>query len=178
MKLNELTIKEYSNLLAAKKSFPGGGSAVALVMELACDLGLMIGNFTIDKKGYENVQNEIIIINDKLTKIKIRANELIEEDGVAYNNVVSAFKTKDKKLIENASKEACEVPYELYSLSLEVESILKNLYEIGNKNLIPDAKIGLNLCSAVKEGCIVNIECNLSHLNEKDKEKYLAIINS
>ena len=103
MKLNELTINEYSSLLAAKKSVPGGGSCLALVLELAWDLGLMSVNFTIDKKGYESVREEESSLGEKLNLIKTRANELIELDGLAYQQVLDAFKSKDVKKIQDAS---------------------------------------------------------------------------
>ena len=176
MKLNELTINEYSMLLEAKKSVPGGGSCLALVLELACDLGLMSVNFTIDKKGYENVQNEIVLLGSKLKEIKTRANELIELDGEAYQQVMDAFRSKDDQKIKDASLYACEVPYELYKLSFGVEELCERLFVIANKNVISDAKIGSDLAKAVRPGCISNIKCNINQVAEEKREKFLLLL--
>ena len=46
MKLSDLTINEYFDLLSSKKSVPGGGSCLGLVLEASCSLGLMVCNFT------------------------------------------------------------------------------------------------------------------------------------
>ena len=176
MKLNELTINEYSSLLAAKKSVPGGGSCLALVLELACDLGLMSVNFTIDKKGYESVREEVCSLGEKLNLIKARANELIELDGLAYQQVMDAFKSKDVKKIQDASLYACEVPYELYRLSFEVEDICERLFVIANKNIISDAKIGSDLAKSVRPGYVSNIGCNINQVNEEKREEFLSLL--
>lgn len=177
MKLNELTINEYSTLLAAKKSAPGGGSALALVLELACDLGLMVANFTINKKGYEPYFEEINKITAALLEYKQIANRLIDEDAIAYKGVMDAFKSQEKKLIEQASIYACEVPFTLYTTTSEVEKLCSRLYEIGNKNLISDAKIGTELCKSIYSGCVDNIKCNIDNIASLDvKKKYLEIL--
>ena len=68
MKLSDLTINEYFDLLSSKKSVPGGGSCLGLVLEASCSLGLMVCNFTLDKKGYENVQTEIFFLKEELNQ--------------------------------------------------------------------------------------------------------------
>ena len=103
MKLSEMTINEYSDILEAKKPTPGGGSALALVCELAIDLGLMVGNFTINKKGYEEVQEEVLSYMDTLQELKKTANELIDKDGEAYAKVVTAYKNGSKEDLNIAS---------------------------------------------------------------------------
>ena len=72
MEYKTLTIEEYNKLLGAKKSVPGGGNTLALVLSFACSLCNMVINFTIDKKGYEHLneklkayQNEIDTILEK-----------------------------------------------------------------------------------------------------------------
>lgn len=176
MKLNELTINEYSALLEAKKSVPGGGSCLALVLELACDLGLMTCNFTIEKKGYEGVQEEVLSLCNRLKSIKEKANNLINLDGEAYQQVMNAFRSKDEVEIKKASLFACEVPYEVYTLTKEVEDICERLYLIANKNVISDAKIGSDLCKAIYPGCRYNIECNINQVEEEKREKYISLL--
>lgn len=176
MKLSELTIKEYSSLLSARKSTPGGGSCLSLVLELACDLGLMMANFTLGKKGYEDVEEKVSKIVDELETIKLRAHTLIDLDGDAYGKVMTAYKNGDKKEIEEASLYACEIPYELYNLTKKTEELCLTLVNIGNKNLVSDAKIAIDLCLSIYNGCLLNIKANISNVEEIKREKFLSLL--
>ena len=55
MEYRKLEIEHYNELLSAKKSTPGGGSALAITLSLACSLCNMVINFTMNKKGYEHL---------------------------------------------------------------------------------------------------------------------------
>ena len=59
MSFQKLTIEEYQLQLESKKSTPSGGSALALILETAASLCLMVCNLTINKKGYEEVRYQI-----------------------------------------------------------------------------------------------------------------------
>lgn len=177
MKLSDLTIKEYSLLLEEKKAIPGGGSALSLVLELAIDLILMTCNFTIDKKNYESVQDEIKLIKEELLIMKEKTHSLIDEDGVAYNNLMEAYKSKNINQISACSIYACEVPYQLYLLAKNTEKLGIRVSQIGNKNLVSDAFIGVNLTESIYPGCLANIKCNIDNiLDENIKMKYLEIV--
>ena len=177
MELNALPIYEYTKLLEEKKSVPGGGSCLGLVLELACSLGMMVLNFTIDKKGYENVYEEAKILLNDLNKIKKKAHLIINEDGEAYRKVMEAYRLKDEKRISEASIVGCEVPYQLYLLTKECENILLRVNLIGNKNLLSDAEIGIDLCRSIYHGAKLNIKCNVNGITDLAiKEKYLQIL--
>lgn len=177
MELGEMTISEYSLLLEQKKSVPGGGSALALVLELAADLAMMVGNFTLDKKGYESQKEEISLLMNDLKKIKEDAHRLIDEDGKAYRRIMEAYRTGDENEISLASVEGCDVPYRLYFFAGECQKICLRMKEIGNKNLISDAEIGNNLCEAIFPGCMENIRCNISGIRDEEiRRKYSVIL--
>lgn len=177
MKLNELSIIEYCNLLAEKRSVPGGGSALSLVLEIACSLGLMVANFTINKKDYEIYYDEVSEIIVKLSRLKEEAHNLIDEDSVAYKEIMEAYKSKDADKISLASIHGCEVPYQLYMLTKECEELCERIEEIGNRNLLSDARIAVDLCQAIYPGCKDNIICNIDQIHSKKiKDKYLELL--
>ena len=177
MELGEMTISEYSLLLEQKKSVPGGGSALALVLELAADLAMMVGNFTLDKKGYESHREEIARQMEDLQRIKEETHRLIDEDGKAYRRIMESYKTGDKNEISLASIEGCDVPYRLYLFAEECRKICLRMKEIGNKNLISDAAIGSDLCKAILPGCIENIRCNISGIcDEEIRGRYAVLL--
>lgn len=172
MELNELTIGEYAERLSSRISVPGGGSALALTLEIACSLGMMTGNFTIEKKGYEPFWQEAASICGQLKKIRKRAHELIVEDGDAYQELMAAFRTKDQEKIRACAFHACEIPAELYSLTKECERLCLRMSAIGNKNLTSDALIGSDLCRSIYPGCIANIKLNVSSLPEDQRKQF------
>ncbi len=177
MNFSNMTIEEYANELKAKKSVPGGGSVLALTLELACSLCLMCANFTIGKKGYEEHCVEVEEISKELETYSKRAHELIDLDGIAFNALMEAYRSKEQNRIEEASKDASEVPYELYLLTKKVEDIAKRLLVIGNKNVTSDASIAKDLCEAIYPGCILNIKANVASVKDEEAvERYKKII--
>ena len=95
MSFQKLKIEEYQELLASKKSTPSGGSALALTLETAASLCLMVCNLTIDKKGYENVHDKIEEYINLIHNIKEEAKFLMDEDSIAFDLLMKAFKNKD-----------------------------------------------------------------------------------
>ena len=55
----ESSLSEFAGMLAAKTSVPGGGGASAAVGALAAALGSMVGQFTLGKKRYADVEDDI-----------------------------------------------------------------------------------------------------------------------
>lgn len=55
----DFKIKDFINVLASKEPIPGGGGVSALVGSLGVALGSMVGNLTLGKKKYEDVQEDI-----------------------------------------------------------------------------------------------------------------------
>lgn len=177
MKFGELSIKEYIEVLSSKQSVPGGGSALALVLELAISLDLMVANFTLNKKGYEEFNQEIEEMIDSLLVMRSKAHELIDLDGMAYQRVIDAYRSKDQQLISLASINGCEIPFQLYNLTRKCEEVCLRILQIGNKNLLSDARIALKLCQSIYDGCLDNIKCNIEGiLDSKVKQKYQEIL--
>jgi len=178
MKFQDMKITEYQDILASKKSTPGGGSALALVLLNAISLCEMVYNFTVDKKGFEDIRDELIEINKKLQLYKEDAYFLLNEDSVVFNALMDAYKSKDEKRIEDASIDACEVPYRLYQVTKNVQVIAKSLSLKGNPNVISDSKIADDLCSSIYNGCQLNIKANLKCVHDKVLlEKYLSVLD-
>ena len=61
MSLLNVSVTEFTNLLSSKTSVPGGGGASALVSSIGIALGNMVGEFTVGKKTYADVEEDIKI---------------------------------------------------------------------------------------------------------------------
>jgi len=165
------TIKKYLDDLASNLPSPGGGSAAALVSSSGVSCLLMVANFTVGKKGYESVQEEIKNIITELSKNKTELEKYIDKDVKVYNEVVTAFElpkntpieieTREKK-IQEATKNAAYVSFEMMKFSHQCLIFAERLLEIGNKNLVTDIACGVLFLStgifAAKYNVLINLK--------------------
>lgn len=168
MSFQKLTVEEYQAQLESRKSTPSGGSALALTLETAASLALMVCNLTIDKKGYEDVKEEISEYIKIITSIKEEAKKLMDEDSIAFNALMVAFKNKDQDEIALRAIDSAMVPYRLFMETKKLQKISEALKEIGNKNVQSDAIISIDLCNAIYYGSILNIKANTPYIKDED----------
>lgn len=185
--LIEKTVKDFVEAVASKAPAPGGGSVAALTGGLGSALTAMVGNLTIGRKAYEALDEEkkkMLDVNfDEAMKLVERLNELVDEDTRSFNGVMAAFKMPKEtdeekaarsKAIQEATKEALEVPLDTAQRCLDVLKLQKAFAEYGNPNAITDIGVGALLGYSGLEGALFNVRINLSGI--KDQE-YVAKIN-
>ena len=173
-------IKTFLDTLASKSPTPGGGSAAALVGAMSAALLSMVGNLTIGKEKYLDVENDIKRLLEKSEKLRADFEELIEKDIEAFNQFMAIIKlpkeTKEQKEnrsreMQNALKDAANVPLEIARKSLEVLNICQEVAAKGNKNVISDAGVGAIVAEAAFESAILNVKINSGMIkDEKDKK--------
>ncbi|MBR0317061.1 MAG: cyclodeaminase/cyclohydrolase family protein [Synergistaceae bacterium] len=167
---------EFSELLAEKISMPGGGSAASLTGALGAALCSMAANFTIGKKNYEDVQDDVKSILEKSERIRKRFLELADEDAKAFPELSAAYKIpKDNpdrdKIYERAALNACKAPVEMIECCAEAIDLLNEIMQKGNKMLISDAGCGALLCKAAMESAAMNVVINTSSLKNCDEAR-------
>jgi methenyltetrahydrofolate cyclohydrolase len=168
MSFLDLKVSEYLTKVGSKTSTPGGGSVLGLVLSLACNLDLMVCNFTLNKKGYEEVTSEIEELMNKINQIDVVAKQLMDEDSICFSKLMDAYKSKDEEKISNASIDAAMVPYKLYKETKKLEEISSRLCLIGNKNVVSDAETAHDLCLSIYNGCKLNIKANIKSIKNQD----------
>jgi len=178
--IKDKKIKTFLDTLASKSPTPGGGSAAALVGAMSAALLSMVGNLTIGKEKYLDVENDIKRLLEKSEKLRADFEELIEKDIEAFNQFMAVIKlpkeTKEQKEnrsreMQNALKDAANVPLEIARKSLEVLNICQEVAAKGNKNVISDAGVGAIVAEAAFESAILNVKINLGMIkDEKDKK--------
>ncbi|EQD76563.1 formiminotetrahydrofolate cyclodeaminase [mine drainage metagenome] len=165
--------------LSSSKPAPGGGSASAFVGVISTSLCSMVTALTTGKKNYENVQNEIGKLSEKILSISSEFQELMEEDERAFNMMMEARRLpkdndESKKFRENeitrTMKEAIRVPWKIAGLCYKTMEIAQKLCTIGNKNAITDAAAAGFLCHAAIESVLLNVRINLKSMKD---QKYI-----
>ena len=70
--------------LASAAPTPGGGGASAYCGALACALASMVGNLTVGKKTYAQVESEVYMRLEKLADLRGRLLSLVGADAEAF----------------------------------------------------------------------------------------------
>ncbi len=173
--LVDMTMAGFVDELSTDSPAPGGGSVAAYCGALCAGLTAMVGNLTHGKKGYERKNIMMNEYSSKAQEIKAKLIRLVDLDTAAFNKVMDCFRMKkktdeQKKLrnyaIQEATKNATQVPLEIMKYSLEALKLTDKIIQHGNINSISDAGVaGLTGESAVK-GAGYNVKINLAGIED------------
>lgn len=182
--LIEKTTKDYIAQVASKDPTPGGGSVAALAGSLGSALTVMVGNLTIGRKMYKELDQEVqkLMENNfkELNESIEKLNGIVDEDTKAFDKVMEALKLpketeEEKKIRSNAIQEgykvALEVPLRCAKECLKVLRLQKVFAEYGNKNAITDVGVGALLAATGLEGAVLNVKINLNSIKDTEFKK-------
>jgi len=171
--------KKLSNFLdelASNSPTPGGGSVAALAGALGAALISMVGNLTVGKKKYEDVEEDIKKIISSSEKLRYELSQLIEEDVKVFNNFMATYKmpkeTEDEKKvrtekIQEALIKAAKVPLRVAYKCLDILNLSKEVAEKGNANVVSDAGVAVLMAEAALESAILNVKINLRMIKDE-----------
>ena len=174
-----LTDKKMNNFLeelASNSPTPGGGSVAALAGALGAALISMVGNLTIGKKKYEDVEEDIKRIISSSEKLRYELSQLIEEDVKVFNNFMATYKmpkgTEDEKKIRTEKIQAslikaAKVPLRVAYKCLDVLNLSKEVAENGNINVISDAGVAVLMAEAALGSAILNVKINVRMIKDE-----------
>jgi len=179
-------VSNFLDELASNSPTPGGGSVAALAGALGAALISMVGNLTVGKKKYEDVEEDIKKIISSSEKLRYELTQLIEEDVKVFNNFMATYKmpkdTEDEKKmrtkkIQEALVEAAKVPLKTAYKCLDIMILSQEVVEKGNINVISDAGVAVLMAEAALESAILNVKINLRMIkNEKIREELSSSI--
>ncbi len=180
MKLAEMTITSYLDLLNSDAPAPGGGSASALCGAQGAALVSMVAGLTIGKKKYPLDQELCIEVAKKTSELKDALLAQVDKDTEAFNLVSAAFKLPKEtdeekaarsKAIADATVVATQVPFQTMTLTLETLRYTKSLIGHSNTNAASDLGVSaLNLLSCMR-GAWLNVLINLGGLEDEAMAK-------
>ena len=171
--MESLNIKEFIKQTCSNSPTPGGGSVAALLASLSTSLAAMSANLTINKKGYESVQNEMISLAKLFENKADLYLDYINQDIYAFNEVMSSYKLKKdtleekeyrSKVIQEKLYNAMQVPF---SLALDIYAILDDIrwcYYNSNKNIQSDALMAMIMARGTILSCVCNVGMNLKSI--------------
>ena len=169
-------VSNFLDELASNSPTPGGGSVAALAGALGVALISMVGNLTVGKKKYEEVEEDIKRIISSSEKLRYELSQLIEEDVKVFNNFMSTYKmpkeTEDEKKvraekIQESLIKAAKVPLRVAYKCLDILSLSKEVAEKGNINVVSDAGVAVLMAEAALESAILNVKINLRMIKDE-----------
>jgi len=175
--LVEETVTTFLDELASNTPAPGGGSVAALSGALGAALTSMVGNLTIGKKKYADVEGEMKNVVRQSEQLRQTFTRLIDRDTIAFNKVMEAFglpkdteaqKALRSAAIEAATKEAALVPLEVMKHVIDALALAKVVAEKGNANSLSDAGVSALTLNAAAEGAALNVQINLSSIKDTE----------
>ena len=173
--LADLTIHEFLEKAASNAPVPGGGSVAALTAALAACLTEMVANLTIGKKGYQEVEKEMIDIARNTHIGRKNLVEDIDKDAEAYNEVIAAFKlSRDteeekyyrKEAIQEQLKQAALIPLRVAKNAAKLLDLASKVVEKGNKNAVTDGAIAAMMARTAVLSALYNVRINLSSIKD------------
>ncbi len=172
MSMNDMSVREFGAILAAKTSVPGGGGASALVGALGVALGSMVGNFTLGKKKYADVEPQIIALMDEAEKLRADLLDCIDEDAAAFEPLSKAYGIPKEEpgrdeTLEKCLRDAAAAPMKILELSCRCVELHKEFAEKGSTLMISDAGTGVAFCKAALLGAAINVKVNTKLMKDR-----------
>jgi glutamate formiminotransferase/formiminotetrahydrofolate cyclodeaminase len=172
-KLIRLSLTEFADETASESPAPGGGSVSAYIGALGAGLGAMVANLSAQKREWEAFSHWA----EKASDYKKELVSLVDADTKAFEGIMSAralAKTTDaekafrKNAIDEATKQAIDVPFRVMKVSLQSMEVLKAMAMEGNPNSKSDAGVGAVCARSAVIGAYLNVCINASG-SESDK---------
>ena len=166
MKLIDLKLDEYLDILISDEPAPGGGSVSALACAQGAALVSMVCDLTTMKKKYADDHELCGQIKEEAVKLYADLKAAIDKDTDAYNLVAAAFKMPKetpedkaarKQAIADGTLEATKVPLSVMKMGMEGLRLADRLYGHFNKNC----------ASAGIQGAWMNVKINLPGVKDE-----------
>lgn len=173
----EKSCNEFVDVLASKAPVPGGGGAAAMGGAIGMALSNMVGNLTLGKKKYADVEPEVKELLEKGYKVISELKSLVDKDAEVFEPLSKAYglpkstpeevKFKEETM-EKCSITACSVPMEIMRKSYEGIKIHQRMGQIGTMLAISDVGCGVAFMKAALISGKLNVIINLNTIKDQN----------
>jgi methenyltetrahydrofolate cyclohydrolase len=170
------TCSAFIEVLASKAPVPGGGGAAAMGGAIGMALSNMVGNLTVGKKKYADVEGEVIELIAKGEAVIVKLKRLVDKDAEVFEPLSKAYglpkntpeevKFKEETM-ENCCKTACGVPMEIMRAAFEGIKIHARMGQIGTMIAISDVGCGVVFLKSALISGSLNVIINLNTIKDQ-----------
>jgi len=175
-RLVSMPLNDFADETASESPAPGGGSIAAYIGSLGVSLATMVANLSSHKKGWDERWEEFSNWAEKGQQYKDELLRLVDADTKAFNGIMNAMslpkgndeeKALRKQVMNEATKVAIEVPFQVMKLSYDSMEVIKAMAEVGNPNSVSDAGVGALCARSAVMGAFMNVRINASGYDDK-----------
>lgn len=176
MSMPDKSCKDFIDVLASKSPVPGGGGAAAMGGAIGMALSNMVGNLTVGKKKYADVEEEVKDLVKKGEKIIAELEVLVDKDAEVFEPLSKAYglprSTPEEiefknNTMEQCCKTACSVPMEIMRKSYQGIKIHERMGQIGTMIAISDVGCGVAFMKAALVSGSLNVIINLNAIKDE-----------
>lgn len=175
MKLVDMQLKEFVNVLGSDAPAPGGGSASALAAAQGIALTKMVAELTIGKKKYADFETEMKNLQQKAADLQAELLVAIDEDTAAFNQVSAVFempksseeeKKERRRALQKALQGAAVTPFNLMEKIVTALELTQGAIGKSNSNAASDLGVAALNLKAALQGAWLNVLINLSSIED------------
>ena len=176
MKLTEMKVNDFIDLLASDAPAPGGGSASALAGAMGVGLSKMVAALTTGKAKYAEHEDTVQEILSKAGSLTEKLTAAIDRDTEAFDGVSAVFampKSTDEEkaarsaALQEATLYATQVPLRTMKTAFGVFEIVRAMAAVGNPNSVSDAGVGALAARSAVLGAGLNVRINAAGLKDR-----------
>lgn len=177
MKLADMQVNAFVDLVASDAPAPGGGSVAALAGGIGAALTAMVSGLTIGKKKYAEVQDLVIEAQKKGEALQARFIDVMDRDTEAFNVVSAAFgmpKDNDEQkaarsaAIQNGLKGCTKTPFEMMELAADAIDLLASIVGKANDSAASDLGVAALSLKSAMQGAWLNVLINIGSIKDQD----------
>ncbi len=177
LKLVEMNLKEFSEVLSSSAPAPGGGSVAALEGVLGTSLSSMVCALTLGKDKYASCSDATSEIQETMHTLTNQLLGAIDKDTESFMKVSEAFSMpkgsdEEKKIrsekIQKGLLACTESPFSIMELAFSGLQTLSAQLDCFNESAASDIGVAaISLNSAVKNAWL-NVVINIGSLKDKE----------
>ncbi len=170
--MSDMTLSQFTEVLASKAPIPGGGGACAQAGALGAALGAMVGELTLGKPKYAAVEEPMADLTAKAKDLSKKLLALIDADAEAFLPLSRAYAIpkyvtgRDEEL-ERCTRLAAQPPMEMVRLCCEAIELMEGFAQMGSVLAVSDAATGAALCKGALYGAAVNVKVNTKSMTDR-----------
>ena len=173
MKYADKTVTAFTEELASPAPTPGGGSASALIGAIGVGLADMVGELTVGKKKYADVEEEIKALMAEAQEIRREFLRLIDADAEAFAPLAAAYGIpKDDPnratIMEEALKNGAAVPMDIMRTCGRALDLIQVFAAKGSRLAVSDAGCAAIACKAAMQAASLNVFINTKSMKDRD----------
>ena len=180
MKLADMQVTQFCDVLASDAPAPGGGSTAALEGALGAALTAMVCGLTTvgkSREKYAEYQEFVLASQKKALDLKARFVDVMDRDTEAFNVVSAAFgmpkatdeeKTARSPAIQKGLEGCTRTPFEMMELAAETLELTAELLGKTNDSAASDLGVSALSMRAAIQGAWLNVLINIGSLKNKE----------